>query len=147
MIRQQILKVLCFTKSTPGEAGRGFAVVASEVRVLAQKTTEASKNISEIVTHNVSSTETGMKLVEQTSAFFASLVTVMEQIFAKTQGITQGSIEQAMAIEQVNQNITHLDYVTHSNAELGQELTGNVTHLRESSEQLKKLISQFRVEK
>jgi methyl-accepting chemotaxis protein len=128
-----------------GEAGRGFAVVAAEVRTLAQRTTEASKNIQEIVHHNVEYTETGMKLVAETSAFFGSLLKMMEEILSKIQTISQGTREQSTAVEQVNSTVMHLDEAINRNAALSEELSANTSHMKSNSKQLAKLMAQFKV--
>jgi methyl-accepting chemotaxis protein len=128
-----------------GEAGRGFAVVASEVRNLAQKTTEASKNIQEIVSHNVDSAKIGMELVAKTSEFFTSLLTVMESILEKNRQITQNTQQQSVAVEEVNQTVSQLDETTGQNAALSEGLSSNVTSIQENSNHLIRLISQFKV--
>lgn len=128
-----------------GEAGRGFAVVASEVRILAQKTTEASKNIQEIVGNNVEYTETGMKLVAKTSEFFTSLVDMMKDILDKIGAINTSTGEQTNAVEQVNATVADLDKVINQNAELSKELSDNAHRMQLNAQQLGELISQFKI--
>ena len=48
-----------------GDAGKGFAVVASEVRTLAQRSGEAAKDISGLISSSNSEVEAGVKLVRQ----------------------------------------------------------------------------------
>ena len=48
-----------------GEAGRGFAVVASEVRSLAQRSSQAAKDIKELITNSNSQVKDGVELVNQ----------------------------------------------------------------------------------
>lgn len=128
-----------------GEAGRGFAVVASEVRSLAQKTAEASDNIRAIVKHNVETTDTGMKLVEQTSEFFASILMVMQSTLTKIRVINNSSKEQTTGIEQINQTISQLDDVTRDNATISKELSQNVDDMQANTNRLMELISHFKV--
>jgi len=128
-----------------GEAGRGFAVVASEVRILAQKTTEASKNIQQIVSENVRSTETGMDLVEQTSEFFSSLISVTEGMLAKIQDITNNTGQQSNAVQQVAETVSNLDDAVNKNASLSEELSANVNRMKDNSRKLIQLIGHFKV--
>src|SRR5690606_37252211 len=48
-----------------GDAGKGFAVVASEVRSLAQRSGEAAKDISGLISSSNIEVEAGVKLVRQ----------------------------------------------------------------------------------
>ena len=46
-----------------GEAGRGFAVVATEVRDLAQRSSQAAKDIKELITNSTNQVQEGVTLV------------------------------------------------------------------------------------
>ena len=46
-----------------GDAGRGFAVVAGEVRALAQRSSQASKEIKALITNSNSQVKQGVELV------------------------------------------------------------------------------------
>jgi len=83
-----------------GEAGRGFAVVADEVRKLAERTTLATKDISELVgtiQQETSAANTSIgHLAEQSEAFSQQGA----QASAAMDGITEltGQMEQAIAV-------------------------------------------------
>ena len=127
-----------------GEAGRGFAVVASEVRTLAQKTTEASKNIQEIISQNVESTETGMKLVRETGEFFKNLLEHTKDILANIEHINQSTSQQSQSVDEVSMTVTQLDDEINKNAALSQSLSRNVSQMTENSERLEQLLKQFK---
>ncbi len=55
-------------KRRAGEAGRGFAVVASEVRVLAQRSATAAKEIGTMINDSLSRIEQGSGLVKEAGA-------------------------------------------------------------------------------
>jgi methyl-accepting chemotaxis protein len=129
-----------------GEAGRGFAVVASEVRNLAQKTAESSKTIQEIVIRNVESTQKGMALVKDTSAFFGEIVGVMGDIVTKISNITTASREQALGMEQINQTIAQMDQVSSQNAQLVQQLSTSGRGVEGNAIELQELVTQFKVD-
>ena len=130
-----------------GEAGRGFAVVAAEVRNLAQKTAESSKNIQEIVSQNVESTERGMDLVSRTTEFFSSIVQVMQDILGKIGQITDGSKEQATGVEQINEAVRQLEQVINQNAQLVVHLSETTKNMKVHSVELMELVAQFNTEK
>src|SRR3979490_1018720 len=48
-----------------GEAGRGFAVVASEVRSLAQRSSQAAKDIKDLITNSSEQVQEGVDLVNR----------------------------------------------------------------------------------
>jgi methyl-accepting chemotaxis protein len=128
-----------------GEAGRGFAVVATEVRNLAQKTAESSKTIQEIVSQNVDSTNKGMELVNETSHFFETIITTVQQMSAKIQDIADGSREQFNGVEQINQSIVQLDKGINQNAALVQEFADTGKKMETGSSELQELVGMFNV--
>jgi len=128
-----------------GEAGRGFAVVAAEVRNLAQKTAESSKNIQEIVSKNVVSTKRGMALVNETSAFFASILQVVVDIIGRIDQITTSAGRQAKGVEEINRSINHIDHQVTDIVKLVEDLSGSEKNLRENADKLKKLVQMFNV--
>ncbi|MCP5108622.1 MAG: HAMP domain-containing protein, partial [bacterium] len=129
-----------------GEAGRGFAVVAAEVRNLAQKTAESSKSIQDIVMSNVESTQKGVQLVKDTSAFFAEVVEMMGETVTKISHITNSSREQSTGIEQINKAIGHMDEVSTHNAGLVEQLSATARNVKSNAVQLEELVSQFKLD-
>lgn len=57
-----------------GEHGRGFAVVAQEVRILASRSSDASKNIATLINTSLSRTKSGVDQVKQTSVTMQEMV-------------------------------------------------------------------------
>ena len=57
-----------------GEAGRGFAVVASEVRSLAQRSSQAAKDIADLITKSNSQVEEGVDLVNRVGKSIGDIV-------------------------------------------------------------------------
>ena len=51
-----------------GEQGRGFAVVATEVRALAQRCTQAAREIKALIGASVETVESGERLVKDAGA-------------------------------------------------------------------------------
>lgn len=129
-----------------GEAGRGFAVVAAEVRNLAQKTAESSKNIQEIVTQNVETTNKGTELVKDTSDFFASIAAVLEEISLKMQAINNSSKEQFTGVEQINEAISQLEVVINQNAALVNDFSEASKEMISGTNEVNELVAQFKTE-
>lgn len=128
-----------------GEAGRGFAVVAAEVRNLAQKTAESSKNIREIISHNVQSTQKGMELVQKTAESYKKIVIQMQDLTNKIDRILDASNEHASGITQINSSLTQLKDVVTRNAELSVELAASSETLKVSAGDLQTQVRKFKI--
>ncbi len=57
-----------------GEAGRGFAVVASEVRSLAQRSSQAAKDIKDLIVNSYEQVKDGVELVNRAGASLSEIV-------------------------------------------------------------------------
>lgn len=114
-----------------GENGRGFAVVAGEVRRLAERTTVATREISQMVgriqnetLEVVTSMQAGSAQVETGLERTAATVQALDRIHQLSQKsgdqaaqIASSASQQAAAISELTQNITRLsDFVHHSSA-------------------------------
>ncbi|WP_291665233.1 methyl-accepting chemotaxis protein, partial [Bosea sp. (in: a-proteobacteria)] len=65
-----------------GEAGKGFAVVASEVRTLAQRSGEAAKDISGLISSSNTEVGAGVKLVRQAGDQLARILEASQKVAA-----------------------------------------------------------------
>ncbi len=92
-----------------GEAGRGFAVVASEVRNLAQRSSQAAKDIKELITSSNSQVRDGVDLVNRAGTTLAEIVASIKNVAEIVAHIAAASAEQANGIEQVNKALTRMD--------------------------------------
>jgi methyl-accepting chemotaxis protein len=129
-----------------GEAGRGFAVVAAEVRNLAQKTSESSKSIGEIVTSNVEATKKGKELVNQTSKLFNTILEVMKELSERTKQIAEGSKEQATGVEQINIAINHLEQMINQNVSQVDEFFDTGKQMNRNVNELHQLVALFNID-
>lgn len=65
-----------------GDAGRGFAVVAAEVRALAQRSSEAAREIKALITGSAHQVAKGVDLVGKAGQALASIVSRVQNISA-----------------------------------------------------------------
>jgi methyl-accepting chemotaxis protein len=128
-----------------GDAGRGFAVVASEVRALAQRSTEAAKEIKGLITASTRQVESGVKLVGETGASLERIMAQVSDINAVVGNIAVGAKEQATGIGEVNTAINQMDQMTQQNAAMVEESTAATHSLSQETAQLSGLIGQFQV--
>jgi methyl-accepting chemotaxis protein len=109
-----------------GEQGRGFAVVAGEVRLLAQRSATAAKEIRALIEDSVSKVGSGTELVGEAGKTMHDVVASIQRVADIVGEITAASSEQARGIEQVHQAIIQMDAMTQQNAALvGQAATAS----------------------
>ena len=92
-----------------GEQGRGFAVVATEVRNLAQRSSQAAKEIKGLIDDSVQKVEAGSQLVDKAGRTMDEIVQSISHVTQIMNQITDASEEQRAGIEQVNQAIGQID--------------------------------------
>lgn len=129
-----------------GEQGRGFAVVAAEVRNLAQRSALAAKEIKALIQDSVRKVENGTSLVNQSGRTLDEIVVSVKRVTDIVAEIAAASREQLTGLEQVNKAVAQMDRVTQSNASQTEEMAGTAESLMSHSEQLRDLISQFRLD-
>ena len=106
-----------------GESGRGFAVVASEVRALAQRSSEAAKEIKTLILNSARQVDDGVKLVDETGVALERIVTQVSEVTRAVADIAASAQEQATALQEVNGAINQMDQVTQQNAAMVEQST------------------------
>ncbi len=87
-----------------GEAGRGFAVVATEVRDLAQRSSKAAKDITDLITNSSNQVQEGVALVNSAGSSLVEIVDSIKKVTTIVSGISVASSEQARGLERINQS-------------------------------------------
>lgn len=126
-----------------GEAGRGFAVVASEVRALAQRTTEAAREIGELISSSGDKVKHGVGLVDRTGEALQAIVEAVEGVTDKVSQIAALAGEQAMGLGEINTAVGQLDQVTQQNAAMFEEATAASDTLQVEGQRLRDLVARF----
>ncbi len=126
-----------------GEHGRGFAVVAQEVRVLASRSSDASKEIRALIDASVQHTNSGAKLVRSAGDTMREIVSSVAKVTDVIGEITAGAKEQSSGIGQINTAVAEMDTMTQQNAAMVQESTTAAANMRRHAEHLNQLINSF----
>ncbi len=129
-----------------GAQGRGFAVVAGEVRLLAQRSAEAAKQIKALIGTSVEKVAEGSRLVSDAGATMTEIVTSVQRVADIIGEITVASTEQSNGIGQVNVAVTRLDQMTQQNAALVEQSAAAAESLRVQAVALTDAVSTFRLE-
>ncbi|HYD96136.1 MAG TPA: methyl-accepting chemotaxis protein [Noviherbaspirillum sp.] len=128
-----------------GEQGRGFAVVASEVRVLAQRSATAAREIKELIGDSVDKVDNGCRLVEQAGSTMDEIVVSVRRVSDIMAEIAAATNEQTAGIDQINQAICQMDETTQQNASLVEESAAAAASLEAQARGLAQAVALFKV--
>jgi len=126
-----------------GEAGKGFAVVAQEVRSLAQRSSEASKEIKDLIDNSGAQVKQGAALVGQAGETLEEIVTSVKRVTDIVSEIAAASQEQATGLDEINSAVSNMDEMTQQNAALVEETTAAAASMDNQADQLTELLDFF----
>jgi methyl-accepting chemotaxis protein len=129
-----------------GDAGRGFAVVASEVRSLAQRSSQAAKDIKDLITNSSGQVQEGVELVNKAGASLTEIVESIKKVAEIVSEIASASGEQSTGIDQVKTALSQMDEVTQQNSALVEQNAAAAKALEQQSQAMDGRVSFFRLE-
>ena len=142
-----------------GDAGEGFAVVAEEVERLAERSTDATKQISTLI--KAIQTETseaiadmeestrevveGSALASQAGQTLSEIDTVSRELEELIKGVSSSALEQASAATEIATTMTTISETTKASADKSRNATQSVSQLTSLASQLRQSVSQFKL--
>ncbi len=123
-----------------GEAGKGFAVVADEVRNLAQRSAQAARDTTELITGTVERVHKGSIIARELGDSFKKIEEGSRSVGHLVQEITAATNEQAQGVDQVNTAVAQMDKVTQQNAANSEESASAAEELSAQAGQLDSMV-------
>ena len=129
-----------------GEQGRGFAVVAAEVRTLAQRSSEAAKEISQLIGNSVSQVGASTTMIRQAGKEMNHIAEGVRNVAGHVTAITEAGAQQGTGLAQISQAVHEIDLVTQDNAQMVGHAVRQAQSLEDRAMTLTRAVSRFRLQ-
>jgi methyl-accepting chemotaxis protein len=116
------------------------------VRSLAQRSSQAAKDIKDLITNSNTQVQDGVKLVNQAGTSLNEIVESIKSVAQIVADIANASMEQSTGIEQVNKALTQMDEVTQQNSALVEENAATAKTLETQSATMNEQVSFFQLD-
>ncbi len=126
-----------------GEAGKGFAVVAAEVRTLAQRSSDAAKDIASLIQESAGHVGEGVRLVQRTGESLGQITGGIDDLARVIGDVATAGREQSQGVSEVNDAVSQLDGATQENAAAAERAAAAVRQLRGEIGELSALVGRF----
>ena len=126
-----------------GEAGRGFAVVAEEIGNLSNNSSNASKEIGEVIAESLKVIEKGKNLVAAAEKTFVDATKTANENSQYVSDIADYVSKQQASSKEVSQRLADISTMVESNAASAQENSAISTQLGQCAEELISTLSEF----
>ncbi|MGE5111586.1 MAG: methyl-accepting chemotaxis protein [Acidobacteriaceae bacterium] len=142
-----------------GEQGRGFAVVADEVRKLAERTTQATKEIAQMIKTiqeetqravdameaGTSAVEHGVESATKAGTSLQEIIRASEQVDDMITHIATAATEQSSATQQVNANMEQIAKLVQESSMGAQQSAKACGDLSDLALDLQRLVGRFKL--
>ncbi len=123
-----------------GEAGKGFAVVAQEVRTLAQRSAEAAKDITSLITESQTNADNGVGVSHEVGQILGQIGESISKVAQLIGEVSASTGQQSQGIDQITTAVSQLDQVTQTNAASAEEAAGVSEELTAQAEEMRQMV-------
>jgi methyl-accepting chemotaxis protein len=142
-----------------GEQGRGFAVVADEVRKLAERTTKATQEVTQMIntiqeasrtavdgmTATVSQVDGGVALAQQAGDAINQIKMESNQVIKTVDDISSMLVEQSKASSDVAAHIEKVAQMTEENSAAAEQSAGAANQLAQLANEMRNTVNHFKI--
>ena len=130
-----------------GTYGKGFAVVANEVGNLSSKSSQASKEITQLIEATINTIEKGLFATDHTAKSLLEVMDKAKESVILVDEIAVASEQQAAAISQIDVGVSQISTVVQSNSATSEQSAAASDELSGQAAVLHDLVSQFELRK
>nr|WP_274608842.1 methyl-accepting chemotaxis protein [Vannielia litorea] len=127
-----------------GEQGRGFAVVAMEVRSLAHRSSDAAKEINELIGATRDRITRGVSQVGEAGDALDGILDLVNEVSDQITAIAGAANEQSAGVREISLAVAQLDRSTQDNAAMFEQSAAASQLLTEEARTLFDLSARFR---
>lgn len=129
-----------------GEAGRGFSVVASEVRQLAQRASDAAREIGDVIKQSDAAVAEGVTKVAGAKSSLEEIAKSVISISDSVGEVKTAASEQAAGIGEINSAVSQIDSNTQKQAAAFEEVTAASHVLASQARELQTTTARFKID-
>ena len=115
------------------------------MRSLAQRSSQAAKDITGLITNSNDQVKDGVELVNKAGASLTEIVESIKSVAAIVADIANASAEQATGIEQINRALNQMDEVTQQNSALVEENAATAKTLEHQAKAMDEQVAFFQI--
>jgi len=128
-----------------GESGRGFAVVAAEVRILAKRSTDASKDIKALINSSQEQVKRGTTKVLSITQVIEQVAQTADGLRGLVEQIASGSEDQGQQMKEMVNSVSELTSGNDNNLHIVGGMRHTTQELREMAHALNQQLAGFKI--
>lgn len=142
-----------------GEQGRGFAVVADEVRKLAERTTQSTQEVTQMIdtiqqasqtavagmNATVEQVDGGVALAQQAGDAINQIKLESSQVLKTVRDISAALEEQSNASNEIAAHIENVAHLTGENSGAAEQTAGSAGELAQLADDMRNTVSRFKI--